>query len=228
MAKRTLNPLLGGSNFNLEESFGVQPTLIVPPSSTTTSAPNPSPLFNSTNDSSDPFSDVNLGSSPIKPPNAVAPPPVMSLGPPQPGLFLLPTTSTATPGIPTGPPPTVSLSASKPRSRYVPPPGIHSSASSGNLAVMEPSMTPAMPPGPPSMTMTPTPVTTETPSAFMSSSSSVPDFGVMRNPPPELYPGQHSTPAPQPEPSQMGTPEDPVYHWYFKVSEMERNVLNPT
>ena len=235
MSKKPLNPLLGVSNFNLEESFGVQPTLIVPPITapalSTTSAPSPMFTTPAASDSSDPFSDVNLGSSPIKPPNPVAPPPVMSLGPPQPGLFLLPSTG-ATPSTP-APTTMTSLSGSKPRSRYVPPPGIHASASSGNLSSMSPMMPPpSMTPMPGVSTMIPAPVPNEPSSAFMPSSSSVPDFGAMpsnvHQAGPELYPGQYSTAPVEPPIPKVDVPDEPLYHWYFKVSEMERNVLNPT
>ena len=90
MSKKSINPLLGPgvSNFKLEASFGVQPTLIVPQttSSVSTEPPKSVTLFSDsvTNTTSDPFSEVNLNSnSPIKPPESslpVAPPPVMSLG----------------------------------------------------------------------------------------------------------------------------------------------------
>ena len=94
MSKKSINPLLGPgvSNFKLEDSFGVQPTLIVPQttSSVSTEPPKSATLFSDSvtnTTSSDPFSEVNLNSnSPIKPPESlgssfpVAPPPVMSLG----------------------------------------------------------------------------------------------------------------------------------------------------
>ena len=166
---------------------------------------------------------------PIKPPTPVAPPPVMSLGPPQPGLFLLPSTG-ATPSTP-APTTMTSLSGSKPRSRYVPPPGIHASASSGNLSSMSPMMPPpSMTPMPGVSTMTPAPVPNEPSSAFMPSSSSVPDFGAIPGNPqgPELYPGQYATAPVEPPIPKKAVPDEPLYHWYYKVSEMERNVLNPT
>ena len=88
--KPSINPLLGPgvSNFKLEDSFGVQPTLIVPQTASS-EPPKSAALFSDsvTNVSSDPFSEVNLNSSsPIKPSESlgsnisVAPPPVMSLG----------------------------------------------------------------------------------------------------------------------------------------------------
>ena len=94
MSKKSINPLLGPgvSNFKLEASFGVQPTLIVPQttSSVSTEPPKSVTLFSESltnTTSSDPFSEVNLNSnSPIKPLESlgsslpVAPPPVMSLG----------------------------------------------------------------------------------------------------------------------------------------------------
>ena len=90
MSKKSINPLLGPgvSNFKLEDSFGVQPTLIVP--QTTTEPPKSVTLFSDSvtnTTSSDSFLEVNLNSnSPVKPPESlgssipVAPPPVMSLG----------------------------------------------------------------------------------------------------------------------------------------------------
>ena len=101
MSKKQVNPLLGPgvSNFKLEDSFGVQPTLIVPQTTTNVSLepPKSATLF-SDQSQAGAFSDISLNSnSPVKPPELtpgssaqVAPPPVMSLGPPQPGLFLLP------------------------------------------------------------------------------------------------------------------------------------------
>ena len=80
-------------------------------------------------------------------------------------------------------------------------------------------------------TMTPAPIPPNEPSsAFMPSSSSVPDFAAFNPAPhqgPELYPGQYSSPAPE-TPKVQAVHDEPVYHWYYKVSEMERNVLNPT
>lgn len=233
------NPLLGVSHFKLEDSFGVQPTLVVPPtasSSLPTSSSNdktPS-LFNQgqPQSSADPFSDINLNSnSPVKPPPIVssappAPPPVMSLGPPQPGLFLLPTSGSG-PGAP--PPaslPAQSTTSSKPRSRYVPPPGIHSSSSSGNLAmpasigVGPPPLAPN--PGPGSFMM-PDPAPPSSQSSLMQGSSSVPDFGAfqqMHPNAPELYPGQHGNRT-------EVIADEPVYHWYYKLLEKNHNVLNP-
>ena len=100
MSKKQVNPLLGPgvSNFKLEDSFGVQPTLIVPQTSSNVSLepPKSATLF-SDQSQVGAFSDISLNSnSPVKPPEltpgsgSIAPPPVMSLGPPQPGLFLLP------------------------------------------------------------------------------------------------------------------------------------------
>ena len=118
--KRPANPLLGVSHFKLEDSFGVQPTLVVPPASSTAStsatsvsSPNSTQFFNASGQQPpgpDPFSEVNLNSnSPLKPPPVTpgpppvqaimpGPPPVMSIGPPQPGLFLLPSSTSSTPG----------------------------------------------------------------------------------------------------------------------------------
>ena len=77
-SKRIANPLLGGgSNFNLEESFGIQPApALLVPSSEEVRTPS------TTTHSSIPFS---KSSSP-----AAQPPELKSLGPPPPGLFLLP------------------------------------------------------------------------------------------------------------------------------------------
>lgn len=91
------NPLLGVSNFNLEDSFGTQPTLIVPTTSTSTN--DTSNLFQSQTTSENAFSDVMLNSGPPPP---VKPPPVMSLGPPTPGLFLLPNSTSTSILPPTG------------------------------------------------------------------------------------------------------------------------------
>ena len=117
MSKKQVNPLLGPgvSNFKLEDSFGVQPTLIVPQTSSNVSLepPKSATLF-SDQSQVGAFSDISLNSnSPVKPPEltpgsgSIAPPPVMSLGPPQPGLFLLPGS-----GPPA--PPTITPTSSKP------------------------------------------------------------------------------------------------------------------
>ena len=234
--KRPANPLLGVSHFKLEDSFGVQPTLIVPSTaSTSTTSPNPasnaSQLFSAS--APDPFSEVNLNTSPLKPPSSTtasslatsgppAPPPVMSLGPPQPGLFLLPNSS------PNMPPPSTTMTAtsgSKPRSRYVPPPGIHSSSSSGNLpAMLEPAS--SNPQDFPSMMQVPPAPTSALDlgnSSLMHGSASVPDFGAHNPNAPELYPGQHS----RNEMPKVTIPDEPLYHWYYKVMEKSHNVLNP-
>ena len=211
--KKPANPLL--SNFKIEDSFGPQPALLAPsePFQTTTSKPTgPPPL--------------------MKPPVDIGPPPV-SLPPPQPGLFLLPT-STAPGGI--GPPPPMTIpSGSKPRSRYVPPPGIHPSISSGNLSANNSPFgipPPSLPPSTSAM-MTPSP-------AMLANSASVPDFANIHGGP-ELYPGQHEKNirgGPELYPGQHEKREavvantnvcdEPVYHWYFKVHEKSYNVLNPT
>ena len=128
--------------------------------------------------------------------------------------------STGPPTMPIGPP-TMSLNpsvCSKPRSRYVPPPGIHSSSSSGNLAM--PAFVEAAPPSSAS-SETPSLMMPESASSMMHGSSSVPDFATMNPNAPELYPGQHSK-IEQPQ-----IPDEPLYHWYYKMSEKSHNVLNP-
>ena len=224
MSKKQANPLLGPgvSNFKLEDSFGIQPTLIVPAPSLTPSSESKSLFSDTATGAADPFSDVNLNSnSPVKPEsNLPAPPPVMSLGPPQPGLFLLP-------GSGPSPPPITPTVPKPPRSRYVPPPGIHASSSSGNLPAMMEHSTPIQPP-PASAGMFMMP----TASPIMPASSSVPDFSSAIHPnAPELYPGQFqyktvSTPT-EPPPAVV-MPDEPLYHWYYKVLEKSYNVLNPT
>ena len=65
---------------------------------------------------------------------------IFPLGPPQPGLFLLPGSG------PPAPPPSATPTSLKsgPRSRYVPPPGIHTTSSSGNIPFMMEHSTPIM------------------------------------------------------------------------------------
>ena len=235
--KKNVNPLLGASNFNIEDSFGPQPALLVPSSSeelrvSPTSTPTSNLFNNSSMTPPGPLqtgitSSSNMKSSALK--TAVGPPPVMSLGPPQPGLFLLPSTSSNVTSIPL--PPSTSMtatSASKPRSRYVPPPGIHSSSSSGNLSPFSNTF------APPSTTASVTSMMA--PTEIMSSSASVPNFSNVQGP--ELYPGQYGKGPElyhgQYENKMMDQPDisnlsdEPVYHWYFKVLEKSYNVLNPT
>ena len=47
---------------------------------------------------------------------------------------------------------------------------------------------------------------------------------------PELYPGQfgNTTTTPMSEPPPVEMPDEPIYHWYYKVLEKSYNVLNPT
>ena len=215
--KKPANPLLGASNFKIEDSFGPQPALLAPsgPFQTTTSKPGPPPV--------------------MKPPVDIGPPPV-SLPPPQPGLFLLPTSTPGGGGV--GPPPPMNIpSGSKPRSRYVPPPGIHSSSSSGNLSSVNNSfpdgsnipfgIPPTLPPltSPPSAAMMMIPSPAPPAPTMMANSASVPDFVNIRGGP-ELYPGQHE--KMEAVVANTNVCEEPVYHWYFKVHEKSYNVLNPT
>lgn len=192
----SVNPLLGASNFKIEDSFGPQPALIVP---TATSTP--------ASASNDPF----LGVKTHQQSSSLGPPPVMSLGPPQPGLFLLPT-STGTPN----PPPVMTLTGTKPRSRYVPPPGIHASSSSGSLNMMSSVMTPTsmIPPTIPAMQSSPSMPVILPPAQTISYRQG-----------PELYPGQNERAVELPK---VAAPDEPLFHWYYKVLEKQYNVLNPT
>ena len=70
-----------------------------------------------------------------------------------------------------------------------------------------------------------------TASPIMPVSSSVPDFSSAIHPnAPELYPGQFQyKPMSNPtEPPAVVMPDEPLYHWYYKVLEKSYNVLNPT
>jgi hypothetical protein len=232
-SKRSANPLLGGSNFKIEESFGAQPALLVPSTITEDAPPavlTASGLFKSFS-TNDPFSSVNLTAGPPTPSSSpfssnrsisgIGPPPTMSIAPPQPGLFLLPNAAQQ------GPSPTsLASSGSKPKSRYIPPPGIHASYSSDNLPaqdVLGPPPPMSMPPM--SAMMSPTPPT------MMPSSSSVPDFHSAATANeyanygqgPELYPGQHGPTVS--EGPKFSIPDEPLYHWYYRVLERSYNVL---
>merc|ERR1712172_403561 len=83
-----------------------------------------------------------------------------------------------------------------------------------------------------------------TASPIMPISASVPDFGSVmhQNTPPELYPGQHQKPELYPgqfqkppsninstvlsEPPAVAMPDEPLYHWYYKVLEKSYNFVN--
>ena len=177
--KKNANPLLAGSGFSLADSFGPQPALLIPnasgvsgqpsrdqsPTTVQSSAatgflggddpgppqgpptlardiagPSPSPLITSD------ISKAPTPSQPLLAPSVTLAPP---LGPPQPGVFLLPTTG-GTSGPPPLPTPTTTTSAGPSRSRYVVPPNLQSASNPMGPATLPPATLPtAVPPGPP-------------------------------------------------------------------------------
>ena len=259
MANKKGNPLLGGNqSFSLADSFGPQPALLVPAEAPAQAPAAPPPaaapptLFQPSSSTPDPFSSVNLGTT--HPPPSISPnasvqalhgspsntPPLSAhpsssslVGPPPSGLFLLPTSGSAAPA----PPPTFSIGsstlsggpASNRKSRYVPPPGIHSSGAPPSL----PTAASPFPTSPstsalPAMVGPPDNVPSMNPPP-MHMSNSVPDFGKGTHPNMQdqfnysmefgAQPTAGATPSVPDAPGKK--PEELVYHWFYLQKQVD-------